>query len=191
MTEESDFEDFNEEEEEEEEDQEFVFEPVVAERSLKKSYEVNHKSMSLQDLEQVTRQEVNHVSNILGCVEETASTLLRFFKWNKEVLIESYMENEEKTTRDAGVLMFEERRPMLMAQKDFSCEICCNDEEGLLSLGLLCGHRFCQDCYSQYLTMKITEEGESRHISCPGSGCKLIVDEKTVESICPPAVFQK
>ncbi|KAJ3305102.1 hypothetical protein HDV03_002029 [Kappamyces sp. JEL0829] len=186
MTEESDFETF----EEEEEDQEFVFEPVVAERNQKKNYQVDFKPLNTTELQGIIAGEMAHVSNILGCPPETASTLLRYFKWNKEKLIESYMEDDEATTKAAGVLMFEDR-PQLMAVPGFVCDICCNDEGDLKTLALLCQHRYCQDCYEHYLTMKITEEGESRHITCPGSGCKLIVDEKTVELVVKPDVFQK
>ncbi|KAJ3373526.1 hypothetical protein HDU91_006469 [Kappamyces sp. JEL0680] len=186
MTEESDFETF----EEEEEDQEFVFEPVVAERNQKKNYQVDFKPLNTTELQGIIAGEMAHVSNILGCPPETASTLLRYFKWNKEKLIESYMEDDEATTKAAGVLMFEDR-PQLMAVPGFVCDICCNDEDDLKTLALLCQHRYCQDCYEHYLTMKITEEGESRHIACPGSGCKLIVDEKTVELVVKPDVFQK
>ena len=44
-----------------------------------------------------------------------------------------------------------------------------------------CEHRFCADCYRQYLTQKIKEEGESARIRCPGDGCNRIVDSRSID----------
>lgn len=175
---------------EDDNEQEFVFEPVVAEKSVKPAYLVDCKQLSVEDLKQTIAQEMLHVANILGCTEETAGTLLRFYKWNKEKLIESYMEDDLKTTKAAGVL-FSEDEPKFMIVPGFCCDICCGDEHDLQTLALSCNHRFCINCYEQYLTMKITEEGESRHIKCPASDCKLIVDQKTVEMVVKPVVVEK
>jgi ariadne-1 len=41
------------------------------------------------------------------------------------------------------------------------------------------------------LDQKITEDGESRLITCPGVKCGLIVDEKTVELLVPNNVLDK
>ena len=46
--------------------------------------------------------------------------------------------------------------------------------------GLECGHLFCTQCWGEYLTTKIMDEGESQSIECPGSGCKILVDDQTV-----------
>jgi ariadne-1 len=184
--EESDFDIFEDDDNEEE----FIFEPVVADKSIRPVYLVDCKQLNTSDLQQIISQEMSHVSNILGCTLETAGTLLRYFKWNKEKLIESYMEDDQKTTKAAGVL-FSEDEPKFMIVQGFSCDICCADEPDLQTLALSCNHRFCINCYEQYLTMKITEEGESRHVKCPAPDCKLVVDQKTVEMVVKPAVLEK
>lgn len=49
----------------------------------------------------------------------------------------------------------------------------------------------CKDCYSQYITSKIVDEGESRRIQCMGSKCNVIVDEKTVELLVSRDVLDR
>jgi ariadne-1 len=49
----------------------------------------------------------------------------------------------------------------------------------------------CKDCYSQYLTSKIVDEGESRRIQCMANDCKVIVDEKTVELLVSPDILSR
>ena len=43
--------------------------------------------------------------------------------------------------------------------------------------GLECGHLFCKQCWTDYLTTKIMDEGVSQMIECPGS-CDIIVDDQ-------------
>jgi ariadne-1 len=74
--------------------------------------------------------------------------------------------------------------------KGFCCDICCDDEEDLKALFLPCEHGFCEGCYTQYLTQKITDEGESRRITCPAS-CSFIIGEKVVQSLVSEKLFQK
>ncbi|KAJ3277018.1 hypothetical protein HDV01_000070 [Terramyces sp. JEL0728] len=171
-----------------EDEQDFVFEPVIPEKDIKRSYDVEYQCYSPTDIEKIQKEEISHVCNILGCTKENASTLLRHFKWNKERLIESYMENEELVKKEAGVIM-DIREPKLITVPGFSCDICCNDEENLSTFALSCEHRFCVDCYEHYLTDKI-KEGESRFITCAAE-CNLIVDEKAIQLLVKPEICQK
>jgi ariadne-1 len=61
---------------------------------------------------------------------EFASILLRYFKWNKEKLIETYMENDVQVTEEAGLPLKEDPKVhrILMKVPGFSCDICCSDE---------------------------------------------------------------
>ncbi|KAI3371288.1 hypothetical protein L3Q82_023902 [Scortum barcoo] len=46
--------------------------------------------------------------------------------------------------------------------------------------GLECGHKFCMQCWGDYLTTKIIEEGMGQTISCPAHSCDILVDDNTV-----------
>jgi len=46
--------------------------------------------------------------------------------------------------------------------------------------GLGCGHRFCTQCWGEYLKNKIMEEGLGHSITCPASKCDILVDDVTV-----------
>ncbi|KAL2914277.1 hypothetical protein HK105_206223 [Polyrhizophydium stewartii] len=174
---------------EEEEDSNFL--PVVSEREMRKEYDVDFVIFSPKEILSFQESEISQVSAILGCPPQTAATLLRHFHWHKERLIESYMDDSDRVAAAAGVIMDASKQPRPIAVPGFMCDICCNDEDGLMSLALSCGHRFCVDCYSHYVAMKIKEEGESRSISCAASGCKIIVDEMTVKSLVDESTHEK
>ncbi|CAG8499093.1 10955_t:CDS:2 [Acaulospora colombiana] len=154
---------------------------VVAEKDRKKSYEVEFIVHPIQGIVKKQDEEVVHVSSILGIQKQHAATLLRHFRWNKERLIERYMDNSDDVLKKAGVITDDSRVPKFVRVPGFVCEICCDDDNDLETLALSCGHRFCRNCYEHYLTQKIKEEGESRRILCMANNCNVIVDESTVE----------
>lgn len=46
--------------------------------------------------------------------------------------------------------------------------------------GIECGHRFCTNCWTEYLTTKIIDEGMGQTISCAAHLCSILVDDQTV-----------
>lgn len=48
----------------------------------------------------------------------------------------------------------------------------------MIALG--CHHEYCKICWDQYLTTKITDDGEAESIRCPESKCNIVVDDDTI-----------
>ena len=63
------------------------------------------------------------------------------------------------------------------------CDICCLDLPHSMLTGLACEHRFCKDCWINYLTTKIMEEGMGNTISCAATDCHILVDDQTVMNL--------
>jgi ariadne-1 len=129
---------------------------------------------------------VNEVSMILQISKEEVAILLRHFRWNKERLLEDYMDRPGKVLEAAGLGSTLKSRPKLEVIPGFTCDICCDDDSGLESFGMKCGHRFCVNCYRHYLTQKIKEEGEAARIRCPSEGCNRIIDSKSLDLLVTP-----
>ena len=132
------------------------------------------------EIQEQQDSQINEVSNILGQPPEVTAILLRYTRWNKERLIETYMDNEERLLEAAGL---EAEAPTVKMAKvpGFTCDICCEDDDTLETYALKCGHRYCVDCYRQYLASKIKDEGEAARIQCPASKCNRIVDSKSLD----------
>ena len=79
--------------------------------------------------------------------------LLRHWGWNKDKLIEAYMESPEKCNVEAGLEVG--RQPRLKRMRGFTCEVCFDEDGTKETIALSCNHRFCRDCYAQYLNQKI------------------------------------
>ncbi|KAI5474421.1 ariadne-1 [Pseudohyphozyma bogoriensis] len=152
--------------------------------------QVDFKVLSVEQLLKQQKEAVDYVGGMLGLKEAEAAVLLRFFGWKKEKLIEQYFANSAKTLAQAGI-QEGGSQPRLKRVRGFVCDICYDDDGTKETLAMSCDHRFCKDCYSQYLTSKIMDESESRRIQCMGGKCGVIVDEKTVELLVEGATLER
>ncbi|KAL1852639.1 hypothetical protein Plec18167_007733 [Paecilomyces lecythidis] len=149
-------------------------------KESKKPYEVDFRVLSPEDIEAEQNVQINEVSAILGLPPESSAILLRYARWNREKLIENYMDRPEEILEEAGLGTTFESTPKTQVIPGFMCEICCEDGDDLETYAMRCGHRFCVDCYRHYLTQKIKEEGEAARIECPQDNCHRIVDSKSL-----------
>lgn len=150
-------------------------------KPAKKSYEVDHKVFSPADIQLHQDKQIDEVSAILGQPSEASAILLRYLRWNKERLVEAYMDKPDAILESAGLGPDAAQTPRTKVIKGFTCDICCEDTPGLETYALKCGHRYCTDCYRQYLAQKIKDEGEAARIQCPTRGCHRIVDAKSLD----------
>lgn len=158
-----------------------------------RSYNVDFTILSLKDVQKQQDAEISKIANIFGVLPTQAATLLRHFHWKDERLIENYMDAPERTLLKAGVILDVNRLPKIIpAPRGFVCDICCNDDEDdMQTIALLCGHRFCTECYARYLEVKVCVENESRNVQCAAAKCAVIIDQDTVKLLCKPQVYDR
>lgn len=157
-----------------------------------KSYQVPYTSLSIENLIKRQDNQIEHVSGIIGCSLQVSATLLRYLKWNKELLIERYMDNPHILIQEAGISSNLNYIPIINITPNFCCTICYDDgNDTTQSFALQCEHRFCTNCYSRVLNQKIIEEGESRGLKCPGLQCKMSLGSDAIKLLVNENVFKK
>jgi ariadne-1 len=149
-------------------------------RHEKQPYEVDFKVCTPKDIDAAQVRLINEVKDVLGQPPESAAILLRYFRWNREKLIEQYMEKQSEILEAAGLGEEDESEGRIKEVSGFMCDICCDDSSPMTTFALKCGHRFCVDCYKTYLDSKVKYEGEAARIKCPGDRCNRIVDSKSM-----------
>lgn len=160
-------------------------------KPTRKAFEVDYKICSPADIQAFQDTQINEVSAILGQPSEATAILLRYLRWNKERLIEAYMDRPEKVLENAGLGPENASPPRTMIARGFTCEICCDDGPSMDTYALKCDHRYCVSCYRQYLAQKIKDEGEAARIQCPTSGCHRIVDSKSLDLLVVSELKQR
>lgn len=148
--------------------------------------------------EVLTTEEI--VQHMVDCIREvnviveipptTTRILLNYFKWDKEKLYERYYDGDpDRLFKEAHVINPNNKIQKLF-QKSSSkskslelCEICFQELPLSMMTGLACGHRFCTECWTVYLTTKIMEHGQVQTIPCSAVGCDIVVDDQTVMNL--------
>ena len=145
---------------------------------------------SPEDIQRQQDQQVLEVATLLEQPHEATAILLRFARWNKERLIEQYMDRQEDVLDKAGLGQEIRRSPPRLEVVNFTCDICCEDGPHE-SFAMKCGHRYCANCYRQYLYQKIRGEGEAARIRCPGDDCSKIIDAKSLDLLVTSDLIER
>lgn len=147
----------------------------------KKAYEVDFRVLGPAEIISQQDKQIDEISAILGQPSEASAILLRYLRWNKERLIETYMDRQEVVLEKAGLGPDGGTTPKIEPVRGFTCTICFDDEPGMETYAMKCGHRYCIDCYRQYLAQKVKAEGEAARIQCPTDRCTRIVDSRSMD----------
>jgi len=121
--------------------------------------------------------------------QAAAAALLRHFGWNKDKLIEKYMENSEQVCKEAGMSTLALESPVKNPKEKVTCLICYEDFVTKDTFALGCGHRYCLPCWKFYLEMKIKEGAECTLTKCMRPKCKDLVHEDAFRIIVSPDLY--
>ncbi|XP_013780319.1 E3 ubiquitin-protein ligase arih1-like [Limulus polyphemus] len=155
--------------------------------------EFHYEVFSTEEVVQHMIDCIKEVNTIVQIPPTVTRILLNYFNWDKEKLYERYYDGDQERLFKEAHIVSPYKRPAKKSYKQIAtrsgvvmteeCEICLRELPVMMMTGLACGHRFCSECWSQYLTTKIMEEGMGQTISCAAHGCDILVDDQTVMTL--------
>ncbi|KAK6909443.1 hypothetical protein I203_103461 [Kwoniella mangroviensis CBS 8507] len=159
--------------------------PAIEEAPQKKPYDVSWKVKTLQEIIDMQNKEITKVQSLLEVPASSAAILLRHYVWNSEKLQEQFWNDPAQALEAAGLSPPSSPTTHTSTQPTgvFECPICCMEYDYSSTYSMGCDHRFCKDCWKEYLSGKIKGEGESAKIQCMESGCKRIVREEIIDDL--------
>jgi len=147
------------------------------------------RSLTPADLVGVQTEAIQEVNDVFQIPPQTARILLQHFKWDKDRLLERYFGGDrealfaEAHCIDPTIKSAPELGSLAEAAEEVvSCEVCMCDLARSNLTGASCGHEFCLECWTGYLSEQIEGQGKAS-IRCPGYGCDIMVDELTATRI--------
>lgn len=159
------------------------------------TYDTPFKVLTVADLEARQKQKEEKVVRLLGVKSCEAAALLSAYKWHDDTLIERYVENPVNVLNSVGIVLHKNGEYRLdRVPRGFMCIICCEgveEQPDMKTFALSCGHRLCSSCYGNYVTEKIIENGQSRHIRCFGLKCPLVVVEDAIKLLVSDDVYKR
>jgi len=132
---------------------------------------------------------IDEVSNLLNVPPSAAFGLLRNFRWNKENLLEEYMNNQEKTQKIAGV--YGRCNPSMIPNDNDKggnkhlCTICYDEVQRSEMISMPCTHAFCRDCWESFIKVMVQEGPTCVKKSCPQPKCNEMVSEVELKEATP------
>ncbi|KAI0933542.1 hypothetical protein AcV5_005664 [Taiwanofungus camphoratus] len=176
--------------------------PLTKGKGKKKFQYTECQSFSSVRLLDTIDEDIRNVANIVGLESSIASILLQHFRWNRDQLIERYMDAPASVLRDAGepedVIVLPPTSPSARPNKRariertdtaFVCAICCEENPQAI-FRLRCAHIFCEQCWRTYVTAKIKEEGQC-YFNCMEDGCKTYVNEPSIARLVDKVVYER
>ncbi|KAI0628773.1 hypothetical protein C8Q77DRAFT_1145356 [Trametes polyzona] len=184
-------------------DSDFDDEPLPQPKGKSKLREVDHKSLSSAQLQELVDNDISQVASIVGLESPIVSILLRHFNWNSDRLIEKFLDSAARVLADAG----EPSNPLNAssgmgpppakrirldspsAPAEFVCGVCCDDSPPAV-FRLRCTHAFCEPCWQEYVSSKIKDEGQCT-FRCMHGDCRTVVDGPSIAKLVEPGVNER
>lgn len=148
--------------------------------------EYQYEVLSTEDIVQHMIDCIKEVNTVVQIPTTSTRILLNYFHWDKEKLMEKYFDsNQDELFQEAHIINpFKDVNAVkpkistkLMGSEE--CQICFVVLPSSQMTGLECGHRFCYQCWNEYLTTKIMGEGVGQSIACAAHDCSILVDDET------------
>jgi len=160
--------------------------------SMKISRTASFEVLPQEAITNNSKKMIDEVVQVCGIpTEAAAAALLRYYKWNKEKLIEGYLDDPKKTCTAAGMSTLELERPVKNPTAVHTCLICLEDLPDAETFALSCGHRYCKDCWQGYLNVKIGDGPSCIYSRCPSPKCNAIVHEQAFKQLTPDTTYQR
>lgn len=180
----------NESSAEDEDELSISLEPESSSREKLETEEFHYEVLSTEQIVQHMVDCIREVNTVVQIPPTTTRILLNHFKWDKEKLYERYYDGDQDALFKEAHIINPYKKPPNSSSKDSrfaprteECEICLMNIPRNMMTGIACGHRFCTECWKEYLTSKIMDQGMCQIIACAAHGCDILVDDQTVMSL--------
>ena len=113
--------------------------------------------------------------------KEEAELILINYNWNIDILNNDWFDKMELIKMNSGLTQTPEsiKKISIFFKKNKiepnTCLICYTKIEEGNEISLNCNHKFCQDCFTQYLKEKLNDQLTLLSTTCPLLGCNYIV----------------
>lgn len=177
----------------------WIMEPEVSSTTQEggETEDFPHQVLTPEEIMRHMSECIEEVKTVVQLPPTCVRILLNHFRWDKEKLMERFYDgDQEKLFAEAHVVSpYKRSAPSKITKvnsvrttrssssasvQPSECEICFLTYPPTMMTGLECGHKFCTQCWTEYLTTKIMDEGMGQTISCAAHGCDILVDDDTV-----------
>lgn len=150
--------------------------------SISRRPQMYYTILSEEDIRERQEEAIENVSSVLSISKVEAGILLRHFKWSVSKVNDEWFVDEEKVRREVGLL----EKPTVEVRpdtKELQCGICFDVYSNDRMKAAVCGHHFCNGCWTGYIHTSVNDGPGCLSLRCPVPSCGAAVDENMVLSL--------
>ncbi len=156
----------------------------VAYNPIPSSLLMPYTIIAMEDIEKIMYEDyIKKIKELLYTNEDTAITLLKMYKWNADKLQQEYFANDKEVLYKCGLMP--DPKTAVAEGSLSNCMICFESLEGRTVDNLICGHKFCGECWSQYCQASVKSGKDCVLTRCPLVGCPIIVPKSIFDKYLP------
>ncbi|XP_024933190.2 probable E3 ubiquitin-protein ligase ARI8 [Ziziphus jujuba] len=155
-------------------------------------HQQNFSILTEADIYQRQEDDINRVSTVLSISKAAATILLRHYNWNVSKVHDEWFADEERVRRVVGLREKEkEEQPIAVVDRPnklskLTCGICLEaypSDRILYTSEANCGHPFCSECWTGYISTAINDGPGCLVLRCPEPSCAAAVGLDMIGSL--------
>eukprot|EP00485_Elphidium_margaritaceum_P023182 CAMPEP_0202711476 /NCGR_PEP_ID=MMETSP1385-20130828/23278_1 /ASSEMBLY_ACC=CAM_ASM_000861 /TAXON_ID=933848 /ORGANISM="Elphidium margaritaceum" /LENGTH=600 /DNA_ID=CAMNT_0049371223 /DNA_START=1 /DNA_END=1800 /DNA_ORIENTATION=- len=119
---------------------------------------------------------------------EDVLVLARFYRWNKNELLDEYLADTQQVLQKSGVVSSDAAKHQPQESGTFFCMLCVTEYTNCAQSTFApaqCGHQYCQQCWSSYLEAQMEKGPRCVQTKCIEPSCKLTLRSSVLERLLP------
>ncbi|XP_050226658.1 probable E3 ubiquitin-protein ligase ARI8 [Mercurialis annua] len=141
----------------------------------------NYIILKEDDLRQRMEDHLTQLCAVLSVPKHEASLLLCYFNWSVAKVYDSWF-SDESQVRDKVGLLEKNKTEFPIDFESIDCGICFESYPIERVSSVACGHSYCNDCWSSYVTTSINNDGLGcLMLKCPHPSCNIAVGKNMID----------
>ncbi|KAI3900436.1 hypothetical protein MKW92_009626, partial [Papaver armeniacum] len=133
-----------------------------------------------EDIRKLQEEEITKTSAGLSIPRISATILLQYYNWDADKALDAWFADEEKVRKEVGLL---EVLPTRNPDNIIECTICFDEFRHDGMCATTCGHLFCKFCWTQYVSIKISDGPVCLRLRCPEPSCGTAVGQDMINEL--------
>ncbi|KAL8214269.1 hypothetical protein R6Q57_003718 [Mikania cordata] len=133
----------------------------------------NYTILKEDDISQLQEEDITRICSVLSVSRDSACMLLRRYNWNVSNVHEAWFANEDKVRNAVGLLDKKDIKPPKSGE--LPCGICFESYPLDRICAAACGHPFCKECWTAYISTSINDGPGCLTLRCPIPSCGAAV----------------
>ncbi|KAJ4837687.1 hypothetical protein Tsubulata_013497, partial [Turnera subulata] len=148
--------------------------------------EKNYTILRESDIRQLMEADIAALATTVSITKQEASILLRYYNWRVTNVYEAWVADESGVRKKVGLLSLDDtvisndnggdRDPI-------TCGICFDTHDLGSTKSAACGHRFCEECWGQYVHAAVDGSAGCLTLKCPQPKCGVAVGEDVIDAV--------